>query len=103
MDLTILNTRHGTFLSSKSYTQHTHKVLITPCSRLKNNVRFVISLPDLSFLHQCGLLEMKNFLSIVNLCYELDWDRKELLHVILYHLKSKMNCIDFIQLLLCIN
>ena len=58
-------------------------------SRLKTNVRLVLSLPDLSLASSCGLLEMKNLLSVIEVCYELAWDRKRLLHVANYHLKSK--------------
>ena len=58
-------------------------------SRLKSNVRFILSFPDLSFTHQSGILKRKNLLSVVNICYQLPWDRKELLHVANYHLKGK--------------
>lgn len=58
-------------------------------SRLKTNVRLVLSLPDLDLASNCGLLGMKNLLSVIEVCYELPWDRKKLLHVANYHLKSK--------------
>ena len=58
-------------------------------SRLKTNVRLVLSLPDLELASNCGLLGMKNLLSVIEVCYELAWDRKKLLHVANYHLKSK--------------
>ena len=58
-------------------------------SRLKSNIRFILSFPDLSFTHQSGILKRKNLLSVVNISYQLPWDRKELLHVANYHLKGK--------------
>uniref|UniRef100_A0A1X7UKN4 Uncharacterized protein n=1 Tax=Amphimedon queenslandica TaxID=400682 RepID=A0A1X7UKN4_AMPQE len=59
-------------------------------NRLKTNVRLVLSLPDLELASNCGLLGMKNLLSVIEVCYELPWDRKKLLHVANYHLK---NCV----------
>lgn len=48
----------------------------------------MISVPDLPFLNESGLVKMKNLLCVANVCYQLPWNKRELLHVANYHSSS---------------
>jgi dynein heavy chain len=56
-------------------------------NRLKSNVRFLLSMPDLNFIHECGIVKFRNLLNVVGVYCQLPWSRKDLLHVTDFHLK----------------
>ena len=59
------------------------------CSRVRDNVRVVVCIPDIATAVACGVLKWRDLLNEVYLLYQLPWDRKQLMSVANYHLSGK--------------
>ena len=56
---------------------------------MRDRVRLVVCMPDISTAIGRGLLQWRDLLNEVYLLYQLPWDRKQLVSVANYHLSSK--------------
>lgn len=66
------------------------------CSRVRQNVRFLISLADFTIADIKGLIRSKDLINSTKIIHQLPWDRKYLLKIAKDQLKSKyLTCIEY--------